>query len=352
MAEFTGLRTAQTTTTRTSAEVVAGTARSRSTVALALAQVVYDNRSEAELDERHDEFADADYDDFPGADLAPDLGAPDDDEGFTEEVDERPVLLRTAPEIHLREGPSGIEWEIRATVESVWSDPRLAALALRRERTLQGYAAGLAADFLDPEVLGARPCRLSLIELWDALPTVDPRLPRAGGRWNTQAAIARRWDGTDATGVSRDRTLLIALPNGEVVPLGFFTWKTPNDALIARIASAENLLSGTIAAVMEAVSPSWLPAAQRRENTAAERVQRIGRDFVPWVRAAVRHRAIVSQAQQRFRSVPADFESTLDLLREALIGAEAQRVAREGGSALGKLDRALPVLERAIVGGL
>lgn len=281
-----------------------------------------------------------DYDDFPDADLVPDLGQPDDDDPFVEEPDERAAVLPTRPDIVLWEGPAGIEWEIRPTSEGLLADPNLARLAVRRERDLERYAAGLADEFLSPRVVGQTLATATLVDVWDAIPLRDPEDPfdNTRTRWNTQAAISRRW-GIANSEMSRDRTVLVSLPSSDVVPLQFFTWKTENDVLIKEIAKAQNVFSDSVKAVAESVTP---------QSTA----QRTAKDFVPWVRAALRHHGLVRRSQDQFRSFPAKFDSILDWLRQSLREAEAERTRLEGGIPLGKQDRSLPVLQRALVGGI
>jgi len=246
-------------------------------------------------------------------------------------------------------GPEGIEWEIRPTSESALSDDSLARLAVRRERLLERYAEGIAADFLDPDILGRTSGPASLIDIWEAIRTDGKN--KGVARWNSQTGIADRW-GTDPAALSRDSAVLVALPGGCVVPLQFFSWKTENDSLVKLVASSDALFRGSITEIAKAVWPSWLPESARTENTEAEKRQRSAKDFVPWVRAARRHPEIVTLAQDQFRAAPARFGAILNWLRDSLSVAESKRVEREGGTPLGKQDRSQPVLHRALVGGI
>jgi len=86
--------------------------------------------------------------------------------------------------------------------------------------------------------------------------------------------------------------------------------------------------------------------------TPQPKAQRTAKDFVPWVRAARTHGEVVLRARDQFHAFPSRFETILDGMRDELTAAEAERIAQRGGTALGKQDRALPVLQRALVGGI
>jgi len=332
-----GRGTGRATGVGTSVGTTTGTARGRGPAELALIDVIRENRLEAAVDTGVDEGR-LDYDDFPESDLTPDLGQPDDDEPFVEERAERPPALLARPEIVLWEGPRGVEWEIRSTSATLLADPELARFAVRREQVLERYAEGLSREFLVPSRAAVPLSSATLVEVWDAIPIRNPDDPYDAVRWNTQAAIVRRWE-VDGSTLSRDRVLLVALPNGDVVPFQFFTWKTENDVLVEGIAEAESLFTDSIRAVAEGVASQPGP-------------QRTTKDLVPWVRAALRHPDIVRRSRDQFRSFPASFEVIIDRLRVSLTEAEAERARVEGGPPLGKQDRSLPVLHRALVGGL
>lgn len=310
--------------------------RGRSPIALALTDLVRENLADVNLDTVLSEGARLDYDDFPDEDLTPDLGRFDDDDPFTEDPDERAAALPIRPEIFLWEGPTGIEWEIRPTSETLLADSDLARLAIRRERLLERYAVGLTAEILPPSV--GQLASADLLGIWDAIPIRNPSDPFDTVRWNTQAAIVQRW-GVDVSTLSRDRTVLVSLPSGHVLPFQFFTWKTENDVLVEAIAKAENVFSDSIRSVAETVTPQ-------------PRAQRTAKDYVPWIRATLRHPQIVRRARDQFLYAPARFEYILGHLRQALLDAEADRVQREGGACLGKENRSLPVIQRALVGGI
>ena len=334
MANVAGRGTGRRATTGTSTHTRAGAARNRAPVELALADLVRQNFAAVDLDTALAEDDRLDHDDFPDGDLTPDLGQSDDDEPFAEEPDERPSVFPTRPDIFLWQGSTGVDWEIRPASETLLADADLARLAVRRERLLERYAVGLTTDFLGPSVVGQGLAKADLIDIWVAIPTRNPTDPYDATRWNTQAAIVRRWD-IDVSSLSRDRTVLVSLPNGHVVPFQFFTWKTENDALVEAIAKTENVFSGSTKAVAESVTPQ-------------PRAQRTARDYVPWVRASLLHQEIVRRSQDQFRSFPAKFEATLDWLRQSLSEAEAERT----GKALGTQGRSLPVLQRVLVGGI
>ena len=339
MANVAGRGFSRAVTGDVSATTRAGTERGRAPLGLALTETVRENAADTDTQSLLELLVDGreNDDDFPAEDDTPDLGVRDDDEPFQDEPDERPSVLPSRPEIELWATPSGVRWEVR-TIASALLEDDLLPLAVRRERTLEQYATGLATEMLNPTVLGVDPRTADLASLWDALPVRNPHDPYDEARWNTQAAISTRW-GVDASTASRDRELLVLLPNGRVVPLQFFTWKTENDDLVRAIAQSETLFSGSIASVSTAVTPQ-------------PRAQRTAKDLVPWVRAAVRHRHFVSRARDQFRSHPSRFASTVGRLQDALTLAEVERVSHEGGQALGKQDRALPVLYRALIGGL
>lgn len=337
MTNVAGRGTGRRATTGASTQARAGTARGRGPSELALTDLVRGNDVDVELDTTVTTDGRLDYDDFPDGDLTPDLGQPDDDEPFGDEPNERLPALRTRPEILLWEGPAGIEWEVRPTSETLLADAELAGIAVRRERLLERYAAGLTTEMVSR---GGRQglATASLIDIWDQIPTRSPVDPHDGTRWNTQAAIGQRW-GVDVSTLSRDRTVLVSLPAGHVVPLQFFMWKTENDALVEAITRADTLFSTSITSVAKSV-------------TLQPRAQRSAKDYVPWVRAVRRHGEVVRCSQDQFRSFPARYESTLDWLRQSLSEAELDRTRLEGGSPLGKQDRSLPVLHRAVVGGI
>lgn len=338
MASGTGRYAGRAAGVDTTAQTATGTARGRGPAELALVDVVRENLAEAAVDAGLEEPR-LDHDDFPDSDLTPDLGQSDDDEPFVEEPIERSAVLPAHPDIVLWQGEQGVEWEVRPTSPALLAEPDLAALAVRRERLLEKYAVGLAGDLLVPSPTGKPLATATLLEIWEAIPIRDPKDPwSTGARWNTQSAFVARW-GVDASTLSRDRAVLVSLPSGEVVPFQFFTWRTENDVLVEGIATTENLFTDSIKAVAEAVASR--PGAQRTS-----------RDLVPWVRAAIRHREIVHRARDRFRLAPARFEEIVDWLRLSLTEAEAERARLEGGPPLGKQDRALPVLHRALVGGV
>lgn len=337
MANATGRSAGRRPTPSRSTKAQLRTARGRTPIALAQTDLVRENLAGVNVDTALEEGVRLDYDDFPDEDLTPDLGQSDDDDPFTEEVDERAAVLPTRPDIYLWEGPTGIEWEIRPTSETLLADAELAHLAVRRERLLQRYAVGLTAEILTPSV--GRLASGNLLDIWDAIPIRNPSDPFDPVRWNTQAAMVQRWGIDDASALSRDRAVLVSLPNGDVLPLQFFTWKTENDVLVEAIAKDENLFSGSIRSVVEAATPQ-------------PRAQRTARDHVPWIRAVLRNPEIVHRAQDQFLSAPARFEPILGHFRQALLDAEAERVQREGGSYLGNQNRSLPVIQRALVGGI
>ena len=221
---FTSVGTDTTAGTRT------GTARGRTPVAVAITETIRENATDTGLDTEldtdatlllHEDGRD-DHDDFPPEDDAPDLGAVDDDETVVEQADERSPSARMRPEIELWSTTSGVDWEVRPVSAALVADDDLLALAARRERVLERYAAGIAADLLDPRWLGHDPAQLDLPSLWDALPVRNPADPYDPVRWNTQTAMSERW-GVDASTASRDRDLLVRLPNGRVVPFVFFS---------------------------------------------------------------------------------------------------------------------------------
>lgn len=334
------------TSIRTDAAAGAGTgtgkARGRAPLAVTITETVRENAADTDLDTEAGlvlrEDGREDDDDFAPEDDTPDLGANDDDEPFVEQADERPPSMRRLPEIELWSTASGVEWEVRPVGAALIADDDLLALAARREGVLERYAAGLAADLLDPRWLGLDPAVADLPALWDALPVRNPADPYDPVRWNTQTAMSERW-GVDASTASRDRELLVRLPNGRVVPLAFFSWKTENDELVRAIATADGLFTDSIASITASVTTQPGP-------------QRTAKDFVPWVRACLRHGEPVRRARERFPVDPSRFAEILSRLQADLTAAEAERVSREGGPALGKQDRALPVLHRALIGML
>ena len=330
------------TGTGTGADTGASGTRGRTPFAITLTETIRENAADVDVE------ADAvlslrddgreDDDDFPTEDETPDLGAADDDEPFIEQADERPAARPSRPEIELWSTNEGIQWEVRPVSAALAADDELLALAARREQVLERYAEGLAADLLDPRWLVLDPARADLPELWDALPVRNPADPYDPLRWNTQTAMSERWN-VDASTMSRDRDLLVRLPSGRVVPLAFFSWKTENDDLVRAIAAADGLFTASIAAIAASI-------------TAQSGPQRSAKDFVPWVRASLRHPEPVRRANEHFRVEPARSSEILSRLQEELTAAETERVSREGGAALGKQDRALPVLHRALIGML
>ena len=314
----------------------AGATRGRTPTQLALAETIRENAAEAaaEVETTPAAIERWDEDDYRDDDHTPDLGAPVDDEPYREEPDEHLPILPIHPEIVFRRHRDQVRWDVRLTTAAILEDRALVAEAIDREADLHRYAEMLAADFLTPGLLAA-----DLITIWDALPLRNPHNAFDTARWNTQTAIAERAR-FDTSVFSRDRALLVGLPSGKIVPLQFFSWKTENDPVVAAIADSPELFTASIAKIAEKTFPQ-------------PRVQRTAKDLIPWVRAVVAHRGVVHRYRSLFRSFPSRFEETLPRFRDDLTAAESERARHEGRPipAL-QQDRPMPVLHRALVGGI
>ena len=232
-----------------------------------------------------------DDDDVHRTDEDPDLGVIDTDDPWEEDGEwDRPRRPRPQPEIRLWREDGRIAFEVRPVAPALLEDPFTAAQALRRSRRLEAYA-GVLADWLHATRLDG-----TLSTLWGDLPATSGKAFAQA----LQPQTALIGEKAEASSISNDRELLVALP-GCTVALGvLLSKKGPADAAVQEILRAlQENPSATKEDVKRAIADPLLPA-------------RAAHMYIGWVQLAQAHPWILAQYQAVLREDPARYETILE----------------------------------------